>query len=734
MGFLLLTCATPIKDLEGLRGRCAKFTKVQLLMLHKATQDILFELRRMWPALPLHCSLICQFICQPRLKFVPTELSTQMDYPYETLPSPNHIRVVQLHKGPSDAPISGSLILVDLNCNISYDCLSYTWGGPQCEDVGDEWALLNRHIVLDDVVVPIRRNLHDVLTAIRKLDIESLGLLWIDAICINQVDAAERNAQVSMMNKIYACAQKVIVWLGTTQTCCKQVVESLRRCQMSNEQIIELFKQCYDAYLLAHGRLFEEARLSEDEVCRIIEFFTNFNWFNRIWTAQEIALARSTLFLVGELVITQEIIDAASLVCLLGNGEVYDRINGAFGTTKWTALRRTQEYKALFNRTTREQLDLEFREIGVMAHNFREREATDPKDKVFGVHGISKPLLGYSMPVDYSFPIEYIYSQAQLHALFGRFGYAALGHVGPNSTKKITSLPTWVPDFTTPEYQRPMAMTRKTYSAATRFPRGVYCDFGNPSVVNVIGSYFDTIEATCAAWWEDGDVNCLLEMMELIRCNKIDPTDIADAGVKLNELLTAITTRYISIPDDVTAGYQVWASVQEKILLDERRKGSQENSKGNGTERLSDNSRLLLSMFRSLRSNIIEDEGKFHYAAQTVSSAIEDAQVRTLNYIRKGYIDSSSSHCLTVFLSDWEETCKKRRMFRTTRGYLGLTLPDVKIGDRVYLLSGGEVPQVFRPVQPDSQKDFEYVGEAYVQGIMDGEASESLEFKIMVIH
>ncbi|KAG5807705.1 hypothetical protein H9Q74_007679 [Fusarium xylarioides] len=38
--------------------------------------------------------------------------------------------------------------------------------------------------------------------------------LWIDAICINQDDIAERNSQVAMMSQIYGSARCVVAWLG----------------------------------------------------------------------------------------------------------------------------------------------------------------------------------------------------------------------------------------------------------------------------------------------------------------------------------------------------------------------------------------------------------------------------------------------------------------------------------------------------------------------------------------
>lgn len=38
-------------------------------------------------------------------------------------------------------------------------------------------------------------------------------VLWIDALCINQKDAAERSHQVALMAKVYRQAKDVIAWL-----------------------------------------------------------------------------------------------------------------------------------------------------------------------------------------------------------------------------------------------------------------------------------------------------------------------------------------------------------------------------------------------------------------------------------------------------------------------------------------------------------------------------------------
>jgi hypothetical protein len=38
--------------------------------------------------------------------------------------------------------------------------------------------------------------------------------LWIDQLCINQSDSAEKSAQVPLMKEVYSKAKQTIVWLG----------------------------------------------------------------------------------------------------------------------------------------------------------------------------------------------------------------------------------------------------------------------------------------------------------------------------------------------------------------------------------------------------------------------------------------------------------------------------------------------------------------------------------------
>lgn len=77
------------------------------------------------------------------------------------------------------------------------------------------------------------------------------------------------------------------------------------------------------------------------------------------------------------------------------------------------------------------------------------------------------------------------------------------------------------------------------------------------------------------------------------------------------------------------------------------------------------------------------------------------------------------------FASRYQEMVRRynleRRLFRTKKGYLGLGAHGLAKGDKVYILAGGAVPLILRP-RPTGDR-YELIGDAYVHGVMDGEAA-----------
>jgi hypothetical protein len=128
---------------------------------------------------------------------------TPQTYQYEPLRSTEYFRIINLL--PSDkceSAINLRLSEVKFAGNQDYEALSYTWGST--EDP--------KSIECDAGTLKITRNCE---TALRHLRYPKTSrMLWIDAICINQVDIPERNQQVARMREIYKNATQVLIWLG----------------------------------------------------------------------------------------------------------------------------------------------------------------------------------------------------------------------------------------------------------------------------------------------------------------------------------------------------------------------------------------------------------------------------------------------------------------------------------------------------------------------------------------
>lgn len=183
-------------------------------------------------------------------------------YRYSPLPL-NHIRLLRLlpHQD-KNAPIQGKILACPLpddhgegGCSL-YEALSYVWGSP----------VKPRTIQVDDAELPLTENLHCALGRLRDRYVERI--LWIDAICINQDDVGERNHQVSFMAKVYASANRVLVWLGDcdgSETGAQAGLEYLRTIAAS------------------------PTPLRPPEVSAAVHALLSREWFERIWVSTSIS-------------------------------------------------------------------------------------------------------------------------------------------------------------------------------------------------------------------------------------------------------------------------------------------------------------------------------------------------------------------------------------------------------------------------------------------------------------
>jgi hypothetical protein len=158
-----------------------------------------------------------------------------------------------------------------------YSALSYCWGDPKD----------TRNIRMNDIKTAITSNLESALRHLRLPDREQR--LWIDALCINQHDIAEKSQQILLMRDIYATAHQVIVWLGDAGPHSGLAMDFISKHVVFYEGAID------DSKLLESLRETDAAlaftTLGGDLLKR--------PWWFRVWVWQEIACAKRAIVRCG---------------------------------------------------------------------------------------------------------------------------------------------------------------------------------------------------------------------------------------------------------------------------------------------------------------------------------------------------------------------------------------------------------------------------------------------------
>lgn len=135
---------------------------------------------------------------------------------YDQLPSKgDHFRLLHLRPGDDSSPLDCRLEIHAIGApeTPSYTALSYCWRNPDYDSLADAEeqdpsAPTPSHFLrCDGHRISIATELNDALLRLR--DETHTVRLWVDALCINQEDLAERATQVLLMQRIYHTASKV---------------------------------------------------------------------------------------------------------------------------------------------------------------------------------------------------------------------------------------------------------------------------------------------------------------------------------------------------------------------------------------------------------------------------------------------------------------------------------------------------------------------------------------------
>ncbi|KAL2059892.1 hypothetical protein VTL71DRAFT_10047 [Oculimacula yallundae] len=195
-------------------------------------------------------------------------------FEYQALHDPNSIRVIELLPAlDRDRPIIINLSEVLLSSDTQYEALSYTWENQQA----------TKDITCNEAPLRVTENVFQALRQLRKSKKAQRRVLWIDAICINQKDRAEKTSQVSMMGTIYGHAHRVNIWLSHSTEVMRAAFEYIR--QSTGQKLS--FDKIADEHL--------------NELKNGFEQLTSHPYWTRVWTVQEAALNENCWIYLGQL-------------------------------------------------------------------------------------------------------------------------------------------------------------------------------------------------------------------------------------------------------------------------------------------------------------------------------------------------------------------------------------------------------------------------------------------------
>ncbi|KAH8880293.1 hypothetical protein GQ53DRAFT_813423 [Thozetella sp. PMI_491] len=548
------------------------------------------------------------------------------------------------------------------NTHPRYVALSYAWGdfsqpGP---------------VLIDECTLP--------LSEIGGAAAPSTGI-WIDALCINQADTAEKNAQVRLMSRIYSEATCVFIWLGPDRD--GSGVAALRMLSQLGVFFRELraapsFDNAKIAAFVKTVLQFAEPRphgaggtFDFDLIWRLLR---QRPWWWRVWVIQEMVLARTAMVFCGYYSVPwEDIIDGLRVfewMALYPSTEPrHRRVYSVVADISQNLLHLVSIYNgyrtSLQGDSARGMPLLEII-LGAAHSAGNGLQATDSRDKIYGLLGMVRQQDRDKIEVDYS-------EDMPLSKVLFMVAKALVEEYGPNiliycqETKLAPALPSWAPDWTSPR---------------------------TPVVGDVFGRFY---EAAGGKEWSARSLSLTYE----------EP--LLSLGGHLCSTVRTVGLEFGATPDpsrDSNSYRDFIIDLQSMISL-------------SGSEAESNLWRVPIADFGLVDRADREGAARFTYGYDVLSGVI------------KPPADMSTEEKSAWALSEsWDYRrvwkLKGRRAFVDDAGRPGMGPQSTLAGDQIALFAGGGVPFAVRRGQDGL---YRLVGPVYVVGLMDGEAAEEARFR-----
>jgi hypothetical protein len=521
-----------------------------------------------------------------------------------------------------------------------YKALSYTWGSQD----GLSKIKLNGALFL---VTP------NLLAALQQLRLNQSksgkSKLWIDAICINQSDNREKNHQVMRMKDIYANAVEVIIWIGKPDNLSGIAFDTLDRFSTHDgtQDGSATYKDILDTV---------------DKRRTAIQHFIERPYFGRVWVIQEVVVAKNATIHCGSFLIDFKVLHLATMR-MTGSGFYPFSIftQNVIHLGHWT-----RSFLEMDAAGREENLDLR------LFMDSRDRDATNLRDKVFSLQGITNEKLAEGITIDYDKSTERVYTEFAKNMINVRPYLRILSSVSlQHRTTTSLRLPSWVPDWS---QQIHLGCILNRYY---RFdPQKLFCAAGTTTPRLTISESSDTIGMEGVRL---DSVSRIIPVMPLLKAK--DENSISVTETSLREMAAEIT----SLETYPFTGEPFWRAFFRTLTTD-----------------------------RTAFSPRIDGD----YRAKFLSSFSD----WKLNEGQKLPAEAWAEVSKTI-----GQIIEYKDMFLSTQGYLGLSQEGFQVGDVVCIFLGGEVPFLLRESMSPNGGRFQFLSECYVHGVMDGEALGNLE-------
>ena len=362
-----------------------------------------------------------------------SSLDTNIEYNsvnWTPLKQPDNFRIVHLSAGKGDEPLSCVLKEFPIDdLQGSYIAISYTW----------RTAKLTRTIACNGYKIRITRNLHSALRRIR-LPTQYLRI-WCDALCIRQgsdeESLAERAQQIPLMGRIFASAARVVVDLGDDDGTLSHALEGINAILATPR---DLRLRCH-----LESNPLEFLKLPEftHPMWSALRVFLSRPWFQRLWTVQEVTLARDIRVVFGPYAMTfEQLVSVASVhnLIIMAAGRTYQTMT--WNVSEWSTprLATTCLVSTFRRRNARIAAGDTYAEgLCDLIMSTLSQLSTDPRDRVYALYGMVGPQLAKELPVSYSENVAQL--SQRLSEYFLRTGNGAwmLAHSGGISPDR----PSW---------------------------------------------------------------------------------------------------------------------------------------------------------------------------------------------------------------------------------------------------------------------------------------------------